>query len=99
MKLDDHTRRLIAIGASISANCQPCLQINLTKALSEGISGDQILDAIEVGRLVRQGAASKMDMFSGSLTPGLIPNLDLHKDECGCSENAEIMERRTDEEE
>lgn len=69
MKLDEKTMRLIAVGASITANCQPCLQINLTKALEEGISEQEITGAIEVGKMVRRGAASKMDQFMTSLCP------------------------------
>jgi AhpD family alkylhydroperoxidase len=67
MKLDERTLRLIAIGASITANCQPCLQTNITEAMASGASIQEIADAIEVGRMVRQGAAAKMDNFVQSL--------------------------------
>ncbi len=36
MKLDIRTQKLIAVGASITANCQPCLEHHLTKALESG---------------------------------------------------------------
>lgn len=61
MKLDHRTLRLIAVGASVSANCQPCLQTNVTKALESGADEQEITEAIEVGKMVRQGAASKLD--------------------------------------
>jgi AhpD family alkylhydroperoxidase len=64
MKLDERIARLIAVGASITANCQPCLQINVTKALECGIDEQEIAEAIRVGKMVRQGAASKMDKFA-----------------------------------
>ena len=67
MKLDQRTIRLIAVGASISANCQPCLEINVSKALEYGASEQEVTDAIEVGKMVRTGAASKMDQFSNHL--------------------------------
>jgi AhpD family alkylhydroperoxidase len=67
MKLDNRTIRLIAVGASISANCQPCLQVNLAKALAAGASQEEIAEAIEVGKRVREGAAIKMDKFAASL--------------------------------
>ena len=67
MKLDEHTLRLIAVGASIAANCQACLEGNMTHALREGIGEQEIADAIEVGKMVRRGAASKMDQFASSL--------------------------------
>jgi AhpD family alkylhydroperoxidase len=67
MKLDERTLRLIAVGASITANCQPCLQINVTNALKCGADEQDIVDAIQVGKMVRQGAASKMDKFACGL--------------------------------
>lgn len=67
MKLDDRTIRLIAVGASITANCQPCLEVNVTKALENGANEGEISEAIEVGKMVRKGAASKMDKFAASL--------------------------------
>ena len=63
MKLDVRTIRLIAVGASIAANCQPCLEANVAKALENGADQQDIGEAIEVGKMVRQGAASKMDKF------------------------------------
>lgn len=83
MKLDDRTLRLIAVGASITANCQPCLQINVSKALECGADEQEIADAIKVGKMVRQGAASKMDKFASSLDDAaLSPNAA--SGECGC---------------
>jgi AhpD family alkylhydroperoxidase len=67
MKLDDRTIRLIAVGASITANCQPCLEVNVIKALENGADEQEIAEAIEVGKMVRQGAASKMDKFASRL--------------------------------
>ena len=63
MKLDRRILRLIAVGASIAANCQSCLQTNATEALKEGVNEQEIAEAIEVGKKVRQGTASKMDKF------------------------------------
>ena len=84
MKLDDRMLRLIAIGASITASCQPCLQINVAKALDAGADEQKIAEAIEVGKRVRQGAASKMDQFASSLNitpPSVVSALD---NGCGC---------------
>ena len=61
MQLDTQVRELIAIGASITANCQPCLQYHVGKAKESGADDRVINDAIEIGRMVRRGAASKMD--------------------------------------
>ena len=85
MQLDKRTRRLIAVGASISANCQPCLQINAAKALEEGILEQEIAEAIEIGRMVRQGAASKMDKFISSLEAAVPTSAAGTDGGCGCS--------------
>jgi len=86
MKLDVRTMRLIAVGASIAANCQPCLQINITKALQEeGIDEQALADAIEVGKMVRRGAASKMDRFVSNLDYAPLASAPAAEAGCGCS--------------
>lgn len=85
MLLDRRTRRLIAVGASISANCQPCLQINAAKAIEEGISEQEIAEAVEIGKMVRQGAASKMDKIVLSLSTAVPAPTSGTDGGCGCS--------------
>jgi AhpD family alkylhydroperoxidase len=85
MKLDNRTLRLIAVGASITANCQPCLQINVAKALESGADEQEIAAAIQVGKMVRQGAASKMDNFASDLNPATLLVASPATEECGCS--------------
>lgn len=67
MKLDDRTASLVAVGASVAANCQACLEINATRARSCGLGAEEIEAAILIGRKVRDGAASKMDRFASRL--------------------------------
>jgi AhpD family alkylhydroperoxidase len=64
MTLDNQTLALIAVGASIAANCQPCLEHNVRTALQCGANSQQVVEAIDIGRRVRQGAASQMDKFA-----------------------------------
>ncbi len=85
MKLDQKTLRLIAVGASIAANCQPCLQTNAAKALEDGADEQEIVEAIGVGRTVRQGAASKMDKFAASLSQSAALSAGSLNGECGCN--------------
>lgn len=82
MKHDEHVLRLIAVGASVAANCQPCLQINVTKALQCGADEQDITEAIEIGRRVRKGAASKMDEFASSLNK--VPASSTSQADAGC---------------
>jgi AhpD family alkylhydroperoxidase len=85
MKLDDKMKELIAIGASISANCLPCLEYHVGKASELGCESSEIKEAIEVGTLVRRGAASKMDKFSNAVVTNEIPVKKLVNDGCGCN--------------
>lgn len=84
MKLDDRTLRLIAVGASISVNCQPCLEANVAKALENGADEQEIADSIEVGKMVRKGAASKMDKFISLTYCAASSSVNATKNECGC---------------
>ena len=74
MAIDNKTKELIAVGASITANCQPCLQYHKNKALEFGAEEGEIAEAIGMGKQVRKGAADKMDEFSaGSKDCGFAP--------------------------
>jgi AhpD family alkylhydroperoxidase len=68
MKLDDRTRKLIAVGASVACNCHPCLEYHLEQAQSAGIETALIEEAIDAGKAVRTGAASSMDRLASQLT-------------------------------
>ena len=68
--MDERTKELIAIGASVSAHCQPCLFFHLSKAWELGIGEDEIREAIEVGYMVERGALAAMRKYVGQmLTP------------------------------
>ena len=53
MKLDEKIKELIAVGASITARCQSCLEYHSMKALEFGSNAGEIAEAIEVGRRVQ----------------------------------------------
>lgn len=67
MEMNGRIRELIAVGASITANCQPCLSSHAEKALALGACPEEVAAAIEMGNRVRKGAAAKMDAFSANL--------------------------------
>ncbi len=72
MELDENTIELIALGAAIAANCQPCLQHHLNQARQHGVGDYEIDQAIRVGKMVRNGAASQMnELLSNILQPEL----------------------------
>ena len=68
LKLDDKTIELIAVGASITAGCQPCLQHHAGKARQSGATDDEVAEAIAVGKMVRGGGANEMDRFAEQLS-------------------------------
>ncbi len=85
MILDERTLRLIAIGASIAANCESCLQTNADKAKASGASEIEIAEAIWVGTLVRRGAASKMDKVAARVNRTIPASKGISNDACGCA--------------
>ena len=67
MKLENRTAELIAIGASVTANCLSCLEYHVGKARECSVDEAEIAQAIEVARMVRRGATGKMDKLVESL--------------------------------
>ena len=66
--MDDKIKLLIAVGAAVTANCQPCLKTAVDQAQGAGVEKKEILEAIQIGRLVRRGAIGKMDQLASTLT-------------------------------
>ena len=67
--LEPDIKEIIAIGASVSANCHPCVKYHIAKAREMKIDETEIQQAIEVGKMVRKGAANQMDGFIEELLP------------------------------
>ena len=65
--MDTKTKTLIAVGASVTANCQPCLQYHVSKARESGADDEEIAVAIAVAKGVRKGASAKLDDFAAGL--------------------------------
>jgi AhpD family alkylhydroperoxidase len=69
--LDLKTKELIAIGCSLVAKCEGCLEGHIKKALEVGATKEEISDAMVVA--IGIGAASVMDMSDKAAIA-----LDLH---------------------
>ena len=82
--MDEKTKELIAIGASIAGHCQPCLKNHIEQALTLGVSLEEINTAIAVGKIVEKGALKAMDNFAKEQMAEHNPSGD-NKD-CGCVE-------------
>ena len=65
--MDDKTKEMIAIGTSVGAHCQPCLEYHVNKAREAGLTDDEIREAIAVGHTVEKGAMSAMRQFSATV--------------------------------
>jgi hypothetical protein len=83
MKLDNRILALIAVGASVPANCQPCLEHQVGTALDSGADVLEIADALEVGKLIRRAAGAEMDLFAASLNDGSFTTASIDIG-CGC---------------
>ena len=98
--MEDKIKLLIAVGASVTANCLPCLKTAVTQAESVGVDKKEIIEAIAIGRVVRRGAFGKMDKFASNLTGKDVDSSDEcpfgstekdvkewveQDDQCGCS--------------
>ncbi|MFB0554119.1 MAG: carboxymuconolactone decarboxylase family protein [Phycisphaerae bacterium] len=66
--LDANIKELIAVGASVSANCHPCVKYHIAKAREMKIDEAEIRQAVEVGQMVRKGAAGQMDKLLKELS-------------------------------
>jgi AhpD family alkylhydroperoxidase len=85
MKLDTRIKELIAVGASVSANCQPCLQYHASKARESGADDEELAIAIAVAKAVRKGAAAKMDDFAAKIGPATATEECCTDKGCGCA--------------
>ena len=74
-------KELIAIGASVTANCIPCIQYHFAKAREVGVTDAEIKAAVQVGKMVRKGAAKKWDEEIRTM---LSTTSGQHNDVCGC---------------
>ena len=66
--MDTKTKLLIAVGAAVVANCQPCLKTLLKKTKENGIEEKEIAEAVGVAKVVRKNSATQIDKFLADLT-------------------------------
>jgi AhpD family alkylhydroperoxidase len=65
--MDDKTKELIAVGASVAVHCQPCLRLHADQAVALGIGRDEIAEAMAVGKRVQKGAMADMRRLADEL--------------------------------
>ena len=82
--MDDRMKQLIAVGASVGANCHPCLEYTVGKALEAGIGRDEIMEAVDVAKAIKQGAASSMDKLALKLIGNRLRLKSQETEKCSC---------------
>ncbi len=70
IKLDIKTKELVAIAASIIANCQPCIKYHLKVAKEVKISKEEIDEAIELAKAIKVNSSKIMDKFTEEILNG-----------------------------
>jgi AhpD family alkylhydroperoxidase len=59
---------LVAIGAAIAANCEPCLRHHVLKAESLGVSAADVSRAVELAAKVKDAPHRQILKLAASLT-------------------------------
>lgn len=57
-ELTEQIKELIALGAAIGANCEPCFKFHYDAARKLGVSTDTMREAVRVGETVKAASAS-----------------------------------------
>ena len=81
--METKTKLLIAVGAAVVANCQPCLKTLLKKAKENAVEEKEILEAIGVARVVRKNSITQIDKFLVGIAGAEEANGN-SGDGCGC---------------
>ena len=82
--MDDRIKKLIAVGASVGANCHPCLEYHVGRALAFGIDKSEITEAVNVAKAVRGGATASMDNLALKLLGNERPQQSCESRELSC---------------
>lgn len=65
--LDAKTQELIAVGASIAANCLPCLRYHFAEARKLGCTLEDIQETIELAKLVKERPTEDISKLTSEL--------------------------------
>jgi AhpD family alkylhydroperoxidase len=67
MSLGAKTIAMISVGASVAANCHPCLEYHTARAREAGLTDQEIKAAAEIGKAVKEGAGKSMEKLIAKL--------------------------------
>lgn len=81
--MDARTKELVAIAASLTANCQTCLEYHLAKARQLGADDREVQESINIARIVRKVVAEKTDAFLSVVSSNDAAKPELPSKSCG----------------
>lgn len=67
-RVDHNVTLLIAAGAAMAANCEPCLNKVIPDLIEAGVSAADIRAAVEIGQFVKDKPAALMKQAADVLT-------------------------------
>ena len=70
MRLEQRDKELAAIGASVGANCRPCIEHHIRAGLEAGLSESDLADAVATAQAVRHAAVELFSARVGELLGG-----------------------------
>lgn len=87
MSLGVKTIAMISVGASVAANCHPCLEYHTARAREVGLTDQEIKAAAEVGKAVKDGAGKSMEkLIAELLSKSPAPSRQDCRSGCGCGQ-------------
>ena len=60
LEMTEAVRELIAIGAAISASCEPCFKFHYDRARKLNVSGEAMREAVRIGEAVKAASAKNI---------------------------------------
>ena len=65
--MDGKTKELVAVGAAVAGNCILCLEWHYKKCIELGIPKDEIKEAIELAKIVKNVPIKKINELTQTL--------------------------------
>jgi AhpD family alkylhydroperoxidase len=65
--MDEKTKELIAVGTAVAGNCIPCLEWHYKKCIELKIPKEEIKEAIELAKIVKDVPAKKINELAQTL--------------------------------
>ena len=77
MRLEQRDKELAAIGASIGANCRPCVEHHVPAGREAGLSDEELTEAVDAAHAIRREAvalfSARVDELLGRAGDGVEP--------------------------